>query len=133
MMTLVTLVTLAARSRSESRRVHKPMSSRMLRIENWFVMTLVTLMTLLFLDSREGAVGAGGSDQKLMPGARPLELHDGRLEGQEAEGIGRRHCKMQIAGGLPLIQHHFFVAFRVFWCHAGWRFVRRPTTWRLSG
>jgi len=58
MMTLltlvVTLVTLTARSRSESRRVHKPKSSRMLRIENWFVMTLMTVMTLLFLVSREG-------------------------------------------------------------------------------
>jgi hypothetical protein len=37
----------------------------------------------------EGGIGgqkAVGRGQELMPGARPLELHDGRLEGQDEVG-----------------------------------------------
>ena len=33
-----------------------------------------------------------GSDQKLIPGARPLELHDGRLERQEWAAIPARRA-----------------------------------------
>ncbi|HVC92244.1 MAG TPA: hypothetical protein VND64_01070 [Pirellulales bacterium] len=48
------MLTLTVRSRRDRDDVHKPISSRMLRPASRFVLTLLTLLTLLFLSSRQG-------------------------------------------------------------------------------
>jgi len=79
---MLTLLTLAVRSRCDRGDVRKPMNSTMLRPANRFLLTLRTLLTLLFLSSRvggrEGREGTGytlqGKRGSSRPNATPLKM-----------------------------------------------------------